>query len=375
MYLLHEIERDLGKVLSLYANMRWLFNHGISASELYSGDMSDICDKDYRWFINNFSYREDNLESYFGSIFMYSIDIIISYVIENKVRFVGPKNLFYIDFEIFQDEEFKRHRQLGRMQDIDLIEADFTGYQLTYFYRYSNKDSRYRKTNFYIGSKHREKFLNKVNSGEKMYSVKDVKLEYFLPQIYKKFPKLSKKEIKKILMRGYFRMYYAIKQRCYITLRSKMYNISFFVGTFYKSPERQITEYSFRMRKKLIKIAKWKKTEYDNSFYIAISKSRMADWVALNNKNDRAGWIWLEFKDVIASKQLESALYNSVYSYIFRIKVKKKYTKRWVFRIEDKKYRDPAFIGIAINYKLQPATIHWKELIKGYNEEGNSQHI
>ena len=28
---------------------------------------------------------------------------------------------------------------MGRMQDIDLVEADFTGYQLTLYYKYSKK--------------------------------------------------------------------------------------------------------------------------------------------------------------------------------------------------------------------------------------------
>jgi hypothetical protein len=157
---------------------------------------------------------------------------------------------------MFQDEEFKRHRQLGRMQDIDLVEADFTGYQITYFYRYSKKDSRYRKINFYIGSKHREQFLNKVNTGEKMYTISDVKLDTFIPEICNKFPKLSPKEIKKILNRGYLRMYYAIKEGCYISLMSHIFRSTFFIGTFYKTPDKQISNYTFRMRKKIKKIAK-----------------------------------------------------------------------------------------------------------------------
>ena len=37
---------------------------------------------------------------------MYSFDIIVTYVIENKVRVVGPFALFYIDFEMFDEEEF-----------------------------------------------------------------------------------------------------------------------------------------------------------------------------------------------------------------------------------------------------------------------------
>jgi hypothetical protein len=129
------------------------------------------------------------------------------------------------------------------------------------------------------------------------------------------------------------------------------------------------------MRKKIKKIAKWKDIKYNNYYYIAISKDRMPDWIDLNNKSNKAGWRWLHFEDVTVRRQLEAALYNTTFSYIFKVKIQKKYTKFWSYHIEHQKYRDVDFVGIAVNYKLQPATMHWKELIKQYNEERGSQHI
>ena len=133
--------------------MRWLFNHGITPSELYEGTDYDFCDKDFIWFRNNFEVLQDNKYGYLGYIFMYSFDLIVTYVIENKVRFMAPFGMFYIDFEMFTEEDFIKNRQKGRMQDIDLIEADFTGYQLTLYYKYSKNDSRYRRLNLYLGKK------------------------------------------------------------------------------------------------------------------------------------------------------------------------------------------------------------------------------
>lgn len=349
--------------------MRWLFNHGISASELFSGDTMEVCDKSLIWFKNNLHFTNNTVDEYLGHIFTYSLDIIISYIIENKVRFVGPFNNFYIDFEMFVDEEFKKHRQIGRMQDIDIISSDFTGYQLTYYYKYSKNDSRFKKLNFYIGKKHRQLFLDKVNAGEKMYSIKDVNLEFFLPQIYEQFPRLGKQEIKRILYKGYYRMYYAIKQQCFITIKSDKLKSTFFLGTFYKDPKRQILEYSFRMRKKLIKISKWREDVFDDYYFIGISKDMFIDWVNMNNKKDRAGWRWVRFQNVIVRRQLTAALYNSTYSYIFKVKVRKKDMKSWGFKIIDKKFKDVIYVGKAINYKLYPSEKHWKDLIKEYNEE------
>lgn len=351
--------------------MRWLFNHGITATELYSGVDNETCDKDFTWFKNNFDVPQDNVFSYLGYIFMYSFDIIVTYVIENKVRVVGPFALFYIDFEMFDEEEFLLHRRRGRMQDIDLIESDFTGYQISLFYKYSRNDSRYRKINLYLGKKHRDLFLSKVNSGERMYTTKDISIDYFLPQVYEKFPRLSKTEIKRIIYKGYYRMYYAIKQQCYMTFRSRTLDCTFHIGTFFKNPERQIKEYSFRMRMKLIKLAKWRKDKFDQYYYIGISKDRYKDWVALNNKSNKAGWCWMYFEDVIARRQLEAVLYNSTYIYIFKVKIQKKYSHKWNHPIDKQKFRDAEFVGMGINYTFYPATKHWKELIKEYNEKGN----
>lgn len=351
--------------------MRWLFNHGLSASELFSGDTMKACDKDKQWFFKNFKFDNVTVDRYLGHIFTYALDIIVTHVIKNKVRFIGPFNMFYIDFEMFIDDEFIKHRRRGRMREIDIVESDFTGYQLTYFYRYSKNDSRYRKMNLYLGEKHKKMFLKKINSGEKMYTIEDVHLDYFIPLVHEKFDKLSLGEVRRILYKGFYRMYYAIKQQCFVSIKSDKLRSVFFFGTFYKDPERQFIEYTFRMRKKLIKIDKWKETKFDQHFYIAISKSMMDDWVALNDKNDVAGWIWLTFKDVILRKQLASALYTCTYAYIFKVKMPKKYTHLWNIKIDERKFRDPEFLGISVNYKLQPATMHWKELIKTY-EKGDS---
>lgn len=351
--------------------MRWLFNHGISASELYEGTGYDFCDKDFIWFRNNFKILQDDKYDYLGYIFLYSFDLIVSYVIKNKVRFVSPFGTFYIDFEMFTEDEFIKHRQMGRMQDIDLVEADFTGYQLTLYYKYSKNDSRYRRLNLYLGKKHKELFLQKVNSGEKMYTTKDVGLDFFLPQIYEKFPRLNKKDIKKILYKGYYRMYFAIKQQCYMSFRSSTLNCTFHIGTFFKIPERQIFEYSFRMRMKLIKLAKWRQDKFDQHYYIGISKNRMPEWVALNNKSNRAGWCWIYFENVVARRQLDAVVYNSTEIYIFKVKIQKKYSHKWNHKIEKQKFRDAEFVGVGINYEFYPATKHWKDLIKEHNEEGN----
>ena len=68
---------------------------------------------------------------------------------------MDPFGMFYIDFENFQEDEFIRQRQLGRMQDIDVVESDFTGYQLSFFYKMSKNDNLILR-NLYLGKKHKK---------------------------------------------------------------------------------------------------------------------------------------------------------------------------------------------------------------------------
>ena len=236
--------------------MRILFNHGITQGQLFDGSGDEITDKDLRWFQNNFDVRYQDPYDYLGHIFLYTFELIVTHVIENKVRFIGPSGLFYIDFEIFQGDEFLKHRRLGRMQDIDIVESDFTGYQLTYYYKMSHKDTLILKRNLYLGERHKTMFLDRVNSGEKMYTTKDVTIKYFMDKVYKKFPRLTKKELNKIINRGFYRMYYAIKQQCYFSLRSTVLDCTFFIGSINMNIENHFKDYYFRMRMKLMKMAK-----------------------------------------------------------------------------------------------------------------------
>ena len=372
MFLPLGIEKDLVNPLNHLDNMRILFNHGLTSSELFTGSDLQFLDRDTRWFQNNLDIHFPDAYGYFSYIFLYSLDLIITKIITERKRFNGPFKLFYIDFEMFMDDEFMKHRRLGRFKDIDIIESDFKGYQLTFFYRNTVRDILYRSHNFYVGKKHKEMLLELINSGERLYTIEDFTLKDIMPEIEERFPRLKREELLKILRRGYFRMYYSVLQNCYLTFNSELLDFTCFVGSIYKDIGKQFRDYSFRMRMKLMKIAKWRGDKFDQYYYIGISDSRMDDWVALNNKSNRAGWRWVHFEDVTARRQRDAVMYNAPQIYIFRVKIQKKYSKKWNHKIDKAKYRDVEYVGKGNNYTFEPAMIHWKELIKEWNEKGDS---
>jgi hypothetical protein len=179
--------------------------------------------------------------------------LILNYVLDNKVRFIIPCVAeSYIDFEIVIGDMFEEQKQNGRFGEIDFIESDFTGYALRYYFKAKAYQKAYP---IYMGGALKQKFLNGINSGVKYYSIKDVTINDFLPQVCEKFSDLTKTEVKKILVHGFRRMHSAIKYGCAISIQTKKnINCVAHIGAIYLKPDKQIKEYSVRRDKKLRKI-------------------------------------------------------------------------------------------------------------------------
>lgn len=352
--------------------MKYSFGHSICATDLYTRCDETLSDKSEKWFRNTLGFKA-NRHEYFGHLLTYTFDLIIQHILEHKQRFVGPLNLFYIDLETFAEDDFMQLRRKGKFQDIDIVESDFKGYQLTYYYKAYKSDAYYKKHNIYTGSKHQKLLANHVNNGEVMYSLRDVRLKRFIPKVCEYCPGLTKHEANRIIMTGMTRMYYAIKQGCYVSLDSKrLLESLFFVGRFYLNPERQIKDYFFRYRMKAKKLLIWSKEPKWNHHYIGIDIKRMQEWSKLNGTaRPHKSWVW--FEDVVARKQLDVVCRNSTNIYIFELTMQKKYQWKLNHYIDKAKYKDVKYIGRGINYKFYPEDKDWKELILEFkNEEGNS---
>jgi len=148
--------------------------------------------------------------------------LILRRVIQDQVRFIIPYAArAYIDFESVKDEDFESYRQNNAFQDIDFIESDFTGYTIWYTYGTYKYE---KKVRIYPGGELKKLFTEKINSGVKFYTTKDVRLKDFVQEVYDKFPELSKKEINQILALGFRRMNSAVKMGCALSFRTTRYN-------------------------------------------------------------------------------------------------------------------------------------------------------
>lgn len=346
--------------------MKYIYNHSINAYEIYTGCEESICDKSDVWFRKNLGFELENRHQYFSHLLVYTFDKILKYLYEHKVRFEGPMGLFYIDLETFADKQFMLMRRRGRFQEIDIVESDFKGYIPSFYYKAYRKDNYFKRYGIYTTQKHMNLLAEYVNRGDKMYSLKSVRLENFLPMVQEYCP-LSIKELKKILYKGFMRMYYAIKQGCYVSLKSRRNNSLFFIGNIYRDTEAQLKDYFFRYRLKAKKLWVWSKEPIQEEHYIAIDVKRMAEWSKLNGSSrPNKNWIW--FEGVYARKHFDVVCRTSINVYIFKITLIKKHRWKLNYWISKAKFKDAKYIGHAINYKFQPEDRPFQELITEFRD-------
>lgn len=340
--------------------MRILFNHGLTAEELFTNTPKSITDRKWSWFIKHYG-STSSYEDAISDPFKYCLSIIFNYILDNKVRFIIPNvPESYIDFEVVDGDAFIEQRQKGRFKETDFIESDFTGYALRYYF----KGKAYQK-NFpiYLGGALKKKFLNGINSGEKYFTKSDVTINDFLPKIYEKFSELTKTEVKKLVLHGFRRMHSSIRFGCAISIQVKKFDSCIaYIGALYLNPEKQIEQYSIRRDRKLRKIEGWKKTPFDGYYYIGLNDTAFERWFEVNKKSRTI----LTFKNIIPRKIKEEIYYKAKHLHIFRFK--RDTFKGWSFWAEELKLKNVEYIGEVMSHKFTPSTKSWKDLIKEYEK-------
>lgn len=356
MFPLLEIGNDLVKVLNPLDNLRTLFNHGLLPSELYTNTPKKIVDKKWVWFLKQYG-TSHSYEEAISDPFKYCLGVIINKIIEDKVRFIIPNvSESYIDFEIVSDEKFMVQRQNGRFRAIDFVESDFTGYAIRYYF----KSKAYQKSyQIHLGGELKKLFLDKVNSGEKFYSIKDITINDIIMEVHDKFNSFTLIELKKLLVHGFRRMHSAIKFGCAITIATtKFINCYLYIGDISTLPDKQLREYSRRRDRKLRKIEGWKKSDFDGYYYIGLNETALYSWLE-DNKKTRTSPL---FRKGIARKIQKELYYKYRHLYIFRIEVDS--FKGWTFMVNNGKFKGTTYIGEVNNLKFEPNEMKIKDFKK-----------
>ena len=339
--------------------MRILFNHGLTAGELYTNTPKKITDVKWRTMIREYGQSGKSYEDSIADPFRYCMRLVIETVIRDKVRFKIPEQNAYIDFEIVEGDKFINHRQNGRFSEIDFVESDFTGYFLNYFFQ----TKAYQKVMpIYLGGELKKEFLEGINSGEKYYTTKDVTLEDFIDKVQEKFSIFTRTQIKKLLLHGFRRMHSAIKFGCAISLMSWKHSLLAYIGKLTLVPDKQIKQYSIRRDRKLRLIEQWIRPPFDGYYYIGLNPTGMERWIEENSKSRTLA----KFTNIIPRKIKEELYYKAKKIYIFRYK--RKTFKGYAFWADKLEVRNLEYLGYAYEHKFYTENITWKELLKTYEK-------
>lgn len=344
--------------------MRMLFNHGLSAKDFYTNMPKRVTDKHWRWLIKHCGANKSSYEDALADPFKYAFFLILNRVLDEKKRFKPPiPSNSYIDFETVSGDKFIQQRQDGRFQEIDFIESDFKGYVM--YYHLKTKTYK-RDINIYVGGDLKKKFINKINSGEKFYTIKDLTINDFMDEICEKFPALSKAELKRMVTYGFRRMHSALLWGCYVSIHTLRFGNCFaHIGKLYINPLKQIDEYSWRKDRKHRMIYSWKRQDYSGYYYIGLHAKQMKVFVE-DNKTSRNT---LRFKNCLAKLLMEEYNYRGNDIHIFRIPVPK--FKGYAHYVEDKKIKDVVYMGHVSKLKFTPSNELWKDIIKNYETRSN----
>ena len=347
--------------------MRLLLNNGLTPENLYTGVSKKIVgNKGKRWF-KNYGTPKTTAES-LATIFKYAWVLIMNRVIDEKKRFRFPTVArCYIDFDTVADDNFVEQRQLGRFQDIDFINSEFTGYGMNVYYR--GKLDHLFKRKLYVGGSLKKRFIEKINAGEKFYSIEDLNMNDILPDILKKFEGLTENQIKKVLRIGFSRMLHCLKIGCSMLINSTVYftDCYVYIGDIYVNKTKQKINYSYTRDRKLRKLEIWKNSDIRSNsiWYLGLYEADFEKFC----ENNKTAKNTLFFTRVLARKIQKEWYYKGNKIYIFKVESKPK--KNWVLEFINKKFRNPEYVGVVERITFTPATQTWKELIKEYATRSN----
>jgi hypothetical protein len=107
--------------------MNYATGYGISPKELYTTFKQEYITT------TQAELGEKNKKKVCGRVFTYCMLQILNDIIDNNVIFQLPVNTeAYLEMQSFRGEDFKKARQNGAFEDVNLTTSHFTGNQLVY---------------------------------------------------------------------------------------------------------------------------------------------------------------------------------------------------------------------------------------------------
>lgn len=260
-------------------------------------------------------------------VFRECFKIIIDDVINNNITFwlpTGAKKC-NIHMKKVKGEDFKNLRKSGKWREVDILESNFTGYEIG-FYMYGNTLPRIKT--IYLNKELKNKITQNTNKGIQYGdSNKDKTIHNYYEIMYSKFPDISQSDIKRILNFAFKSLYLHNSYGGDVLIQDK--EIWCYIGFLKYDSLEHFLYYIKKLSVKLRVLYKRRKIEWEGYYYFALNQQQYDKFIGEKKKRGRPKKKYT-FKNILLYQILDECKINEYYKqYIFRIpyisKVKMKF--------------------------------------------------
>ena len=263
--------------------------------------------------INGDRHRDILIKQVFRECFK----LIIEDVINNNITFHLPtgSRKCNIHMKRVRGEAFKNLRRAGKWKDVDILESNFTGYELGFF-MYGVTQPRIKT--IYLNKIYRDQITQNTNKGMQYGdSNKDKYLKDYYEIMLTKYPQISLSDMKRILNFAWKSLYLHNSYGGDTFITNK--DVWCYIGYLKADPLEHFFYYIKKLTLKLRVLYKRKKLKWDGYYYFALSQQQYDQFIGPPKKKGRPKKKFT-FKNIFLYQLLdECKIQESSKQYIYRI--------------------------------------------------------
>lgn len=250
-------------------------------------------------------------------IFRECFKLVINDVIDNNVTFHLPTGAKKCDIHMkrVRGEAFKNLRRAGKWNDVDILESNFTGYELG-FYMYGKTLPRIKT--IYLNKPYKDRITSNTNKGMQYGDSKNDKtIKDYYEVMFSKYPNIDQSDMRRILNFSWKSLYLhnSYGGDTFITDN----DIWCYIGHLKCDSIKHFLYYKKKLIVKLRVLYKRKKIPWDGYYYFALSQVQYNKFIGPKQKRGRPKKKFT-FQNIFLYQILdECKLQESSKQYIFRI--------------------------------------------------------
>lgn len=217
---------------------------------------------------------DHNRRKIVSKVFIQCVKLVVEDMIYNNATFRLPtKKEFILYLKPFTGEQFIRLRRRGRWQNVDFIETDYTGYQMTLKYK---SGKLLLEKSVYLCPKYRDAIVEHINNGN-MYHDANVKtIEDYIPALQEEFTYLCESDIRTIVKYMWRMIPRFTLRRQDIIISNK--DLWLLIGYLRRNPIAHFNYYLRKLASKCRLFYMIKKTEWDGYYYFGLYKDELEEF-------------------------------------------------------------------------------------------------